>query len=210
MKTLTNFINEELFSANVNIFESYEEFETLQDVYEELGYKMLRDEQICEGLGSWLRKLADKGDKIDAKAQELKDAAKERIKKMSDSAKNALETVKKKAGNAWEKIKDTYTSVLSTVDTALQNSKDAINGLAKTAGQKISNVETTIATVFTNAIAAGGEFGKKVVEWAADKTHGLAITGAVSTFMVASLLAAKAGVNYSLLTEILDMAGIKK
>ena len=63
---------------------------------------------MYEGLGSWLRKAAGLGDKIDDK-----------FKSMSDAAKKAIEATKKAAGNAWDKVKDVYTKTVGVIDAAI-------------------------------------------------------------------------------------------
>ena len=76
MKSLNEYLNN-LYLNNLNlVFENLDDKTSLQEVYEEIGYQMIENDMLCEGLGSWLRKLAAKGDKLDAKASSLRDAAK--------------------------------------------------------------------------------------------------------------------------------------
>ena len=113
--------------------------------------------QLNEGLGDWLRKLADKGDKVDKKAAELKQAAQDKIKKMSDDAKTAIENVKAKAGESWDKVKDTYTAAVATIDDALQNAKTSVEDVVKGAGIKMADFMATSAQVLSNLYAQGKE-----------------------------------------------------
>lgn len=207
MKTLVEYLTIE--DVQTAVFEQIESPRTAQEAYESLGRKMLEDDMLCEGLGNFFRKLAGMGDKIDDKASKLKDASKEAIEKMSDAAKKAIENIKKEAGNKWDSIKDTYTAVIAQVDAGVQQSKEMMAGIVKAAGQKIEDVENTVASVYTAALEKGGELGKKVQEWAADKSKGAITFSVVSTFTMASLMAAKAGLNSSLLMDIMTTAGIK-
>lgn len=95
MKSLNEYLNNCYLSNSNFVFENLDTKDSLQEVYEEIGYQMIENDMLCEDLGSWLRKLAAKGDKLDAKASDLRDAAKEKLKNLSDSAKNAIENVKR-------------------------------------------------------------------------------------------------------------------
>lgn len=207
MKSLNEYLNG-VYLNNANfVFENLDEQNSLQEVYEAIGYQMLEDDMLCEGLGSWLRKLASKGDKLDAKAAALRDSAKDKLKSLSDSAKAAIENVKKEAGDKWEKIKDTYQSIVATVDSAVQSSKGAIEAIAKSIGQNVATIETAISTAFANAIVSGSEFGKKLADWVS-KSGDKKILSAISTFSTAALTAKKAGVDTNTLYSILKTLGM--
>ena len=148
MKTLKEFLT---CSENKQtlMFETLDTEMSLHDVYVEMYEKMFNEDcQLNEGLGDWFRKLADKGDKIDKRANELKQATQEKIKKMSDDAKSAIATVKAKAGDSWDKVKDTYVSAVATVDDAIQNAKASVEDAIKGAGIKVSVFTATSAQIF--------------------------------------------------------------
>ena len=131
MITLTEYLNN-YKNQHTLVFETLDTEMSLHDVYVEMYDRMFdKDYQLNEGLGDWLRKLADKGDKIDKKAAELKQAAQEKIKKMSNDAKEAIETVKAKTGDSWDKVKDTYISAVATIDDAIQNAKTSVENNVK-------------------------------------------------------------------------------
>ena len=209
MKSLNEYLNN-LYLNNLNIvFENLDDKTSLQEVYEEIGYQMIENDMLCEGLGSWLRKLASKGDKLDAKAASIRDAAKEKLKNLSDSAKAAIENVKKAAGDKWESMKKTYESIVATVDSAVQSSKGAIEAISKTIGQKVSNIETALSTTFANAIATGSDFDKKLIDWASSSNDAdKKIVSAITTFSTAALTAKKSGVDANTLYSVLKALGI--
>ena len=194
MKSLNEYLNN-LYLNNLNlVFENLDDKNSLQEVYEEIGYQMIENDMLCEGLGSWLRKLAAKGDKLDAKASSLRDAVKEKLKNLSDSAKAAIENVKKAAGDKWESMKKTYESIVATVDSAVQSSKGAIEAISKT---------------FANAIATGSDFGKKLIDWASSSNDAdKKIVSAITTFSTAALTAKKSGVDPNTLYSVLKALGI--
>ena len=93
MRTITEYLT---YSKNepILMFETLDIEISLHDVYVEMYDRMFNEDyQLNEGLGNWLRKLADKGDKIDKKASELKQDVEQKIKNMSDDAKLAIKTV---------------------------------------------------------------------------------------------------------------------
>ena len=202
MRTITEYLN----SSNSNefmIFESINTEMSLQEVYESLFNKMFdEDMQLNEGLGDWLRKLAGKGDQIDAKAKELKDAAKEKIAKMSDDAKNAIGAVKQKAGDAWDSVKDTYTAAVATIDDALQNSKASIEDVVKKSGIKMEAFMAATAQTITNLYAQGKD---KLANTFQDTKH----TAAMQTLMLGAILCKNNGIDSSQMLDILAAAGIQ-
>lgn len=202
MRTITEYLN----SSNSNefmLFESLDTEMTLQEVYESLFDKMFDENmQLNEGLGDWLRKLADKGDKVDAKAKELKDAAKQKIDKMSDDAKNAIEAAKKKAGDAWDSIKDTYTAAVATVDDALQNAKASIEDVVKKSGVKMDAFMSATAQTITNLYAQGKD---KLANAFKDTKN----TAAMQTLMLGAILCKNNGINSSQMLDILSAAGVQ-
>lgn len=202
MRTITEYLN----SSNSNefmLFENINEEMTLQEVYESLFDKMFDENmQLNEGLGDWLRKLADKGDKVDAKAKELKDAAKQKIDKMSDDAKNAIEGAKQKAGDAWDSIKDTYTAAVATVDDALQNAKASIEDVVKKSGVKMDAFMSATAQTITNLYAQGKD---KLANAFKDTKN----TAAMQTLMLGAILCKNNGINSSQMLDILSAAGVQ-
>ena len=202
MRTITEYLN----SSNSNelmLFENINTEISLQEVYESLFNKMFdEDMQLNEGLGDWLRKLASKGDKVDAKAKELKDAAKEKIAKMSDDAKNAIEAVKQKAGDAWDSVKDTYTAAVATIDDALQNSKASIEDVVKKSGIKMEAFMAATAQTITNLYAQGKD---KLANTFKDTKH----TAAMQTLMLGAILCKNNGIDSSQMLDILAAAGIQ-
>lgn len=202
MRTITEYLN----SSNSNefmLFENINEEMTLQEVYESLFDKMFDENmQLNEGLGDWLRKLADKGDKVDAKAKELKDAAKQKIDKMSDDAKNAIAGAKQKAGDAWDSIKDTYTAAVATVDDALQNAKASIEDVVKKSGVKMDAFMSATAQTITNLYAQGKD---KLANAFKDTKN----TAAMQTLMLGAILCKNNGINSSQMLDILSAAGVQ-
>lgn len=202
MRTITEYLN----SSNSNefmLFENINEEMTLQEVYESLFDKMFDENmQLNEGLGDWLRKLADKGDKVDAKAKELKDAAKQKIDKMSDDAKKAIEGAKQKAGDAWDSIKDTYTAAVATVDDALQNAKASIEDVVKKSGVKMDAFMSATAQTITNLYAQGKD---KLANAFKDTKN----TAAMQTLMLGAILCKNNGINSSQMLDILSAAGVQ-
>lgn len=104
-------------------------------------------------------------------------------------------------------MKDTYKSIVATVDSAVQSSKGAIDAIPKSIGQNVSNIETVLSTVFANAIASGTYFGKKVIDWVS-KSGDKKIISAISTFSTAALTAKKVGVDPNTLYNILKSLGM--
>lgn len=202
MRTITEYLN----SSNSNEFMLFENINTemsLQEVYESLFNKMFdEDMQLNEGLGDWLRKLAGKGDKIDAKAKELKDSAKEKIDKMSDDAKKAIEAVKQKAGDSWDSVKDTYTAAVATIDDALQNAKASVEDVVKKSGIKMEAFMAATAQTITNLYAQGKD---KLANTFQDTKH----TAAMQTLMLGAILCKNNGIDSSQMLDILAAAGIQ-
>ena len=202
MKTLKEFLT---CSENKQtlMFETLDTEMSLHDVYVEMYEKMFNEDyQLNEGLGSWFRKLAEKGDKIDKKAAELKQATQEKIKKMSDDAKSAIETVKAKAGDSWDKVKDTYISAVTTVDDAIQNAKASVENAIKGAGIKISAFTAISAQILSNLYAKGKD---KLANSLKDTKK----AAAFNALILGAMLCKKNGIDSSTILDILSAAGIE-
>lgn len=209
MKNLNEFLSASSYAETNNnykvtpLFEAYEieQFESLQEVYEAIFDKMfdIEDDSINEGffsaLSNGLRKMADTTDKVKAKKDEF-------TKKLSDAAKNAIESAKEKAGKAWDKVKDTYTSVVGSIDNALKSTKDTIVKFAANAKLKVEEVESKIAAITTNAIAKGGNVGKKIGEIIAD----VAKAPFLVAFLTTAIAAASVGLDIKTLSGALTAA----
>ena len=202
MRTITEYLN----SSNSNEFMLFESINTemsLQEVYESLFDKMFNEDmQLNEGLGDWLRKLAGKGDKIDAKAKELKDAAKAKIDKISDAAKNAIEAAKQKVGDAWDSVKDTYTSAVATIDDAIQNAKASVEDMVTKAGIKMEAFVATAGQVMSNMYAQGKE---KLANSFKDTKK----AAAFNALLLGAILCKNNGIDSSQMLDILSAAGVK-
>ena len=202
MITLKEYLNH---SANEHamIFETLDTEMSLYDVYVEMYDRMFDEDcQLNEGLGSWLRKLADKGDKIDKRANELKQSAQEKIKKMSNDAKEAIETVKSNAGDSWNKVKDTYVSVVATIDDAVQNAKSSVEDAVRGAGIKMSSFVATSAQVLTNLYTQGKD---KLANSLKDTKK----AAAFNAILLGAILCKKNGIDSSTILDILSAAGIE-
>ena len=202
MKTLKEFLT---CSENKQalMFESLDTEMSLHDVYVEMYEKMFNEDcQLNEGLGSWLRKLAEKGDKIDKRAAELKQATQEKVKKMSDDAKSAIATVKAKAGDSWDKVKDTYISAVTTVDDAIQNAKASVEDAIKGAGIKISAFTAISAQILSNLYAKGKD---KLANSLKDTKR----AAAFNALILGAVLCKKNGIDSSTILDILSAAGIE-
>lgn len=202
MRTITEYLN----SSNSNEFMLFENINTemsLQEVYESLFDKMFNEDmQLNEGLGDWLRKLAGKGDKLDARAKELKDAAKAKIDKMSDAAKNAIEGAKQKAGEAWDSVKDTYTSAVAAIDDAIQNAKVSVEDMVTKAGIKMETFVATAGQVMSNMYAQGKE---KIANSFKDTKK----AAAFNALLLGAILCKNNGIDSSQMLDILAAAGVK-
>lgn len=208
MKTLNNYINESsiindlLFESVLEINESL----SLQNVYESLFDKLYSENTINEGLfskiGVALKKL---GDKASIKGEEID----KKIDKLSDAAKGAIENAKKKAGDAWDDVKGVYTNAVSAIDNAISASKDTISDMAEKFKIKKSQLETTVANVYANAITKGGEFAKKAQEWINDSTKYPAQIAACVAIITGAKMAISAGYNSSMIIDLLASAGVK-
>ena len=184
------------------MFETLDTEMSLHDVYVEMYDRMFNEDcQLNEGLGDWLRKLADKGDKIDKKAAELKQAAQEKIKKMSNDAKEAIETVKAKTGDSWDKVKDTYISAVATIDDAIQNAKTSVENNVKNAGLKMSSFLATSAQVLSNLYSQGKD---KLANSLKDSKK----AAAFNAILLGAILCKKNGIDSSTILDILSAAGI--
>ena len=202
MKTLKEFLT---CSENKQalMFETLDTDMSLHDVYVEMYEKMFNEDcQLNEGLGSWLRKLAEKGDKIDKKAAELKQATQEKVKKMSDDAKSAIATVKAKAGDSWDKVKDTYISAVATVDDAIQNAKTSVEDAIKGAGIKVSAFTATSAQILSNLYAKGKD---KLANSLKDTKR----AAAFNALILGAVLCKKNGIDSSTILDILSAAGVE-
>lgn len=201
MKTIKEYLSSN--NSQTLLFESIDTTMSLQEVYEALYDKMFDNEyQLNEGLGDWLRKLADKGDKVDKKAAELKQAAQNKIKKMSDDAKAAIENVKAKAGESWDKVKDTYTAAVATIDDALQNAKTSVEDVVKSAGIKMADFMATSAQVLSNLYAQGKE--KLANSFKDTKT-----AAAMQALLLGAILCKNNNIDSSQVLDILAAAGIQ-
>ena len=202
MITLTEYLNN-YENQHTLVFETLDTEMSLHDVYVEMYERMFdKDYQLNEGLGDWLRKLADKGDKIDKKAAELKQAAQEKIKKMSNDAKEAIETVKAKTGDSWDKVKDTYISAVATIDDAIQNAKTSVENNVKNAGLKISSFLATSAQVLSNLYAQGKD---KLANSLKDTKK----AAAFNAILLGAILCKKNGIDSSTILDILSAAGVE-
>ena len=202
MITLTEYLNN-YKNQHTLVFETLDTEMSLHDVYVEMYDRMFdKDYQLNEGLGDWLRKLADKGDKIDKKAAELKQAAQEKIKKMSNDAKEAIETVKAKTGDSWDKVKDTYISAVATIDDAIQNAKTSVENNVKNAGLKMSSFLATSAQVLSNLYAQGKD---KLANSLKDTKR----AAAFNALILGAILCKKNGIDSSTILDILSAAGIE-
>ena len=202
MITLTEYLNN-YENQHTLVFETLDTEMSLHDVYVEMYERMFdKDYQLNEGLGDWLRKLADKGDKIDKKAAELKQAAQEKIKKMSNDAKEAIETVKAKTGDSWDKVKDTYISAVATIDDAIQNAKTSVENNVKNAGLKMSSFLATSAQVLSNLYAQGKD---KLANSLKDTKK----AAAFNAILLGAILCKKNGIDSSTILDILSAAGIE-
>ena len=201
MITLTEYLTNSKNQQSL-MFETLDTEMSLHDVYVEMYDRMFNEDcQLNEGLGDWLRKLADKGDKIDKKATELKQAAQEKIKKMSDDAKSAIETVKANAGDSWDKVKDTYISAVATIDDAIQNAKSSVEDAVRGAGIKMSSFLATSAQVLSNLYSQG----KDKIANSLKETKRVA---AFNALILGAILCKKNGIDSSTILEILSAAGI--
>lgn len=202
MKTLKEFLT---CSENKQtlMFETLDTHMSLHDVYVEMYEKMFNEDcQLNEGLGSWFRKLAEKGDKIDKKADELKQATQEKVKKMSDDAKSAIATVKAKAGDSWDNVKNTYISAVAIVDDAIQNAKTSVEDAIKGAGIKISAFTATSAQILSNLYAKGKD---KLANSLKDTKK----AAAFNALILGAILCKKNGIDSSTILDILSAAGIE-
>jgi hypothetical protein len=201
MKTIKEYLSSN--NSQTLLFESIDTTMSLQEVYEALYDKMFDNKcQLNEGLGDWLRKLADKGDKVDKKAAELKQSAEEKIKKMSDDAKAAIENVKAKAGESWDKVKNTYTAAVATIDDALQNAKTSVENVVKAAGIKMADFMATSAQVMSNLLAQGKE--KLANSFKETKT-----AAAMQALLLGAILCKNNNIDSSQVLDILAAAGIQ-
>ena len=202
MRTLKEYLT---YSKNEHalMFETLDTEMSLYDVYLEMYDRMFNEDcQLNEGLGDWLRKLADKGDKVDKKAAELKQAAQEKIKKLSDDAKSAIATAKAKAGDSWDKVKATYISAVATVDDAIQNAKTSVEDVIRGAGIKISQFTATSAQVLSNLYAQGKD---KLANSLKDTKR----AAAFNALILGAILCKNNGIDSSTILDILSAAGIQ-
>lgn len=209
MKSLNEFLlngNNTIQYNDVVLFESYEieQFESLQEVYEAIFYKLFDGENEClnEGLGSFFGKLQKWGEKTDKKVSDFKQSVKDKVKSLSDAAKNAIESAKEKAGKAWDKVKDTYISVVASIDNALKSSKDTIVKFAANAKIKVEELEAKIASIITNAMAKGKDLGEKLINILTNTVKGTLLVAYFTT----ALAAAKGGIETDTLLDTLTLA----
>ena len=205
MKTLNEYMNSSLNDEILLLFEGIDTEQTLEEVYEELFDKMFdseNDYQVNEGLGSFFRKLAGKGDKIDAKASELKSKVEGQIKQLSDAAQKSIDAAKKKAGEKWDEIKDTYTAAVASIDTVVQKSSTQIEDILKNANISVENFMSASAKVMTNMYANGKEA-------LANSFGDAGKAAAFNTLLIAAMLCKKNGIDSSSILDILSMAGIQ-
>lgn len=207
MNSLQNYIYESSITNDLlfeSIFEINESL-SLQNVYESLFDKLYSENTINEGLfskiGAALKKL---GNKASVKGEEID----KKIDKLSDAAKGAIENAKKKAGDAWDDIKGVYTNAVSAIDNAISASKDTISDMAEKFKIKKSQLETTVANVYANAIAKGGEFAKKAQEWINDASKYPAQIAACVAIITGAKMAISAGYDSSMIIDLLASAGV--
>lgn len=186
MVSLQEFINGSYNSSDSkSLYESYMNFGATCIA---VANNVCESEEIQEGLGSWLRKAAGVGDKIDAKAQQL-----------SDAAKKAIENTKKAAGNAWEKVKDGYTTAVTAIDSALQKSKQFITDMAKDLGAKAEEIEGKVADTVMSIVQKGGNIAKSIQTAMKDTAKvGYGTMKGLTALVCGCVMVAKANANIPL------------
>ena len=186
MVSLQEFINGAYSSSDSkSLYESYMNFGTTCIA---VANNVCESEEIQEGLGSWLRKSAGVGDKIDSKLQQL-----------SDAAKKAIENTKKAAGNAWDKVKDGYTAAVTAIDTALQKSKQFITDMSKDLGAKAEEIEGKVADTVMSIIQKGGNIGKAIQTAMQDTAKvGYGTMKGLTALVCGCVMVAKANANIPL------------
>jgi len=208
MKQLQDFIYASSQDFNL-LFESIDEvdeYTTLENIYEDIFDKIYNNGMINEGLFS---KIGSALAKFGQKAQQAGEKADQKMKNLSDAGKSAIDKAKEKAGNAWDKVKGVYTNIVSAIDTAIAASKDTITSLAEKFKLKKEEIEATIANVYSNAIAAGKEIGKKIGEWTMNAAKFPAQLTAGATLIVGCKIAMTAGFNSDMIMDLLFAAGLK-
>lgn len=151
---------------------------------------------MYEGLGSWLRKAAGVGDKIDAK-----------FKNMSDSAKKAIEATKKAAGAAWDKVKDVYTKTVGVIDAAIQKTQGLIKDVAQMLGAQADAIESQLADMTMSVVNSGKACAKTVQSWIDDTSDkGVNAMRGLNTLMLGAIAVSKAGLKPQDIVDMINAA----
>lgn len=205
MRTITEFLNYSNGSEKQVIFENVLEndIDSLYECYMEIYREMsMLNEGFFSNLGkkiaSWGNKAATAGENID-----------KRIDNATDSAKKAIATAKKQAGSSWNKIKDTYQSVVLSVDDAVKASKDSIIGICRQAKLNVEEFEAKAAQIYSNAIASSKEAADEIAQWVNDKTKGAQKFAAMNTLLAGAIMARNSGISSDLALSILASAGFE-
>ena len=184
---------------NQELYESYKAFgEQLIYVATRLdeGNNDMNFYLMYEGLGSWLRKAAGVGDKVDAK-----------FKSMSDAAKKAIETTKKAAGAAWDKVKDVYTKTVGVVDAAIQSTKGLIQDVSKMLGAQVDAIESQLSDMIMSILNSGKASAKTVQNWIDDTTDkGVNAIKGLNTLMLGAIAVSKAGLKPQDIVDMINAA----
>lgn len=197
MINLNSYINNRNIDNNM-LYESYVNFGTtcINIVNSIDENKTDLNDFINEGLGSWLRKAAGVGDKIDAAAS-----------KMSDAAKKAIETTKKAAGDAWDKVKDAYTKTVSVIDAAIQKTQGLIKDVAQMLGAQVDAIESQLSDMTMSVLNSGKACAKTVQSWIDDTTDkGVNAVRGLNTLMLGAIAVSKAGLKPQDIVDMINAA----
>lgn len=192
--------NIEFYNTNSKaLYESYKSFgEKLIYVATRLdeGGNDINFYLIYEGLGSWLRKAAGAGDKVDVK-----------FKNMSDAAKKAIEATKKVAGDAWYKVKDVYTKTIGVIDAAIQSTKGIIQDVSKMLSAQVDAIESQLADMIMSVLNSGKACAKTVQSWIDDTTDkGVNAVKGLNTLMLGAIAVSKAGLKPQDIVDMINAA----
>ena len=197
MINLNSYINNRNIDNNM-LYESYVNFGTtcINIVNSIDENKTDLNDFINEGLGSWLRKAAGVGDKIDAAAS-----------KMSDAAKKAIETTNKAAGDAWDKVKDAYTKTVSVIDAAIQKTQGLIKDVAQMLGAQVDAIESQLSDMTMSVLNSGKACAKTVQSWIDDTTDkGVNAVRGLNTLMLGAIAVSKAGLKPQDIVDMINAA----
>lgn len=184
MVTLQEFISGQQYTSS-SLYESYMQF---GQVCIDVANGVCESQEVEEGLGSWLRKAASVGDKVDSAAS-----------KLSDAAKKAIENTKKAAGDAWDKVKSGYTKAVTAIDTALQKSKQFISDMCKDLGAKAEEIEQKTADTVMSLLQKGGDLSKKIQTAVADTAKvGYGTMKGITAIVCGCVMVAKANAGIPL------------